>query len=194
MGQIRLEKRGIRALGVSESFREDGGGSSILAGVVVRSDLIVDGFIFGVATLEGDDATDTIVDMFLRLNRNDINLIMLGGAIISLYNIIDIDRVAQETDTPVICVTFEESDGLESAIRHHFPDAWKAKTEAYRRLGGRVTVELKTGYRVYIRPAGVDVGDAARAIDKFTHQGAVPEPIRLARLLARAEREASALH
>ena len=52
----------------------------------MRSDLIIDGFVFGSATLEGDDATDSILDMYRRLNRNDINVIIICGAVISLYN------------------------------------------------------------------------------------------------------------
>ena len=59
--RIKLEKRGIRALGISESFKKETGRKSILGGVVMRSDLIIDGILFGAATLEGDDATDAIL-------------------------------------------------------------------------------------------------------------------------------------
>jgi len=83
--KIRLEKKGIRALGICESFRANSI-KSVLSGVVMRSDLIIDGFVFGSATLEGDDATDSILDMYRRLNRNDINVIIICGAVISLYN------------------------------------------------------------------------------------------------------------
>ncbi|MCL4436446.1 MAG: DUF99 family protein [Thaumarchaeota archaeon] len=192
--RIRLEKRGIRALGVSEVFREGSGRKSTLAGVIIRSDLIVDGIIYGAATLEGDDATDAIIDMFRRLNRNDINVIILGGAVISLYNIIDVDKVSAETQVPVISVTFEESEGLESAIKHHFPNNWARKIETYRKLGGREPVDLKTGYRVYVRAAGTSTQEAKKALDKFTLQGALPEPIRIAHLAAKAKFEADQQH
>ncbi len=188
--RVRLEKKGIRALGISESFKEDGCRKSVLGGVVIRSDMVVDGLIFGAATLEGDDATDAILDMFLKLNRNDLNVIILSGAVISLYNIIDIDRVGEETKTPVICVTFEESEGLEPAIKRHFPKSWRKKVEAYRKLGGRETVKLKTGYQIYVRTHGLDTTQAKRTLDKFTLQGAIPEPVRLARLIAKAKLEA----
>ncbi|MEM2955934.1 MAG: DUF99 family protein, partial [Nitrososphaerales archaeon] len=88
--RIHVEKKGVRALGIAESFRKSQNKRSVLAGVVMRSDLIIDGFIFGSAEIGGDDATDEIVGMFQRLNRNDINVIMLGGSVISMYNIIDI--------------------------------------------------------------------------------------------------------
>ena len=188
--RIKLEKRGIRALGISESFKKEIERKSILGGVVMRSDLIVDGLLFGAATLEGDDATDAILSMFRRLNRNDINVIILSGVVISLYNIIDIDRVGQETGIPIICITFEESDGLEQPIKHHFPEKWEKKVEEYKKLGGREIIHLKTGYQLFVRTHGLDIDGTKKVLDKFTLQGAVPEPVRLARLLAKAKLEA----
>jgi endonuclease V-like protein UPF0215 family len=160
---------------------------SVLAGVVMRSDMIIDGFVFGSAEIEGDDATEEIVGMFQRLNRNDINMIMLGGSVISMYNIIDTDSLGSRTDTPVISVTFEESEGLEHHIKHHFPDSWEKKLSAYNKLGAREAVKLHTNYMVYVRPYGISLEISKRILDKFTIQGAIPEPIRLARLLARAK-------
>tara|TARA_B100001971_G_scaffold88241_1_gene81526 strand:- start:4160 stop:4735 length:576 start_codon:yes stop_codon:yes gene_type:complete len=187
--RIKLEKRGIRALGISESFKKEIGTRSILGGVVMRSDLIVDGLLFGVATLEGDDATDAILSMVKRLNRNDINIIIISGAIISLYNIIDIDRVGQETGIPIICITFEESGGLVQSIKRHFPKKWEKKVEKYKKLDRRKVIYLKTGYRIFARTYGLDIDESKKVLDKFILQGAVPEPVRLARLLAKAKLE-----
>jgi len=177
---------GLRALGIAECFREGPGQISHLAGVVVRSDRVLDGMVFGQATLEGDDATDSIIDMYGRLSRSDINVIMIGGAVISLYNIIDPEQLFEATGSPTICVTFEESPGLEEHIRRRFPDSGERKLEAYRRLGGREPIMLRTGYTIYARAVGLSVASSKRLLDRFTLQGAVPEPIRLAKLLAKA--------
>ncbi|MEM4238039.1 MAG: DUF99 family protein, partial [Candidatus Nitrosocaldaceae archaeon] len=82
---IHLEKKGIRALGIAESFRKNHR-YSVIAGVVMRSDLVIDGILFNYATIKGDDATSSIITLYERLKRNDINLIMLDGLIISMYN------------------------------------------------------------------------------------------------------------
>ncbi len=182
---VRVEKKGIRALGVAESFRMDVLEKSCLAGVVMRGDLVVDGFVFGSATIGGDDATDAVVGMFYRLSRNDINVIMLRGVIISFFNIVDLERVYLETGVPVIGLTFKESAGLEEHIKHHFTgDEGQHKIEQYRKVGGRIKTSLKTGATIYIRAAGLDANTATRILDKFTLQGAIPEPVRLAQLLA----------
>jgi endonuclease V-like protein UPF0215 family len=177
-------KKAIRALGVAESFRPTAKKSS-LAGVVLRSDLVVDGFVFGAATVGGADATSSLLRMYRKLERGDLNLIMLAGCIISRYNIVDVDELARRSGLPVICLTYNESKGIEDAIRRHF-DHPEGRIESYRRLGARSPLSLHTGHRVYVRTAGISDADAKRVLDAFTLQGGVPEPVRLARLLARS--------
>ena len=183
--RLHLNKPGIRALGVAESFRP-GGKSSVLAGVVMRSDLVIDGVAFGKTSLGGDDATASIASLFRKFRRNDVNLIMVSGAILSLYNIIDVDALSARTRVPVVCLTYKETAGIEDSIRRHFPEGAEAKLVAYRALGARTGVKLRTGQRVYVRTAGIDSSAAGRVLDAFTLQGSVPEPVRVAKLLARA--------
>ncbi len=182
---IHLEKSGIRALGVAESFKKDKK-HSIIAGVVMRSDFIIDGIAFDYITIRGDDATDAIIRLYTNLDRNDINLVMLNGLIISMYNIIDIDMLYQHMKIPIIGLTFEESKGLDEHIMRAFPDDYHKKLEAYHKLGMRDKLSLKTGYMIYVRFKGIRLEDVKRAIDKFLIQGSIPEPIRVAKLIARA--------
>jgi endonuclease V-like protein UPF0215 family len=158
----------------------------------MRTDLIVDGFVFGKATVEGDDSTGQIVRIFSRLQRNDVNLIMLQGCVISLYNIVDVDELSHKTRTPVICLTFRESSGIESAIRYHFPDGYQRKVESYRRLSERTRLVLKTGHTVFVRTCNIDESSTEKVLNQFTLQGSLPEPVRVAKLLARAQARATA--
>jgi len=186
--KVHANKRAIRALGVAESFRSPDR-RSVLAGVVVRSDLVIDGFAFGEATVEGNDATESILRLYGRLRREDINLLVLSGCIISLYNIVDVDALASKSGVPVIALTYRESSGIEGAIRHHFHDG-EERIARYNKLGARVPIALHTGYRVYARLSAISVSDAGRVLDSFTLQGGVPEPVRVAKLLAHARRAA----
>jgi endonuclease V-like protein UPF0215 family len=184
--KVHANKRAIRALGVAESFRRRDR-HSVLAGVVMRSDLVVDGFAFGETTVEGDDATREILRLYGRLRRDDVNLLVLSGCIISLYNIVDVDALAASAGVPVIALTYRESAGIEGAIRHHFHDG-EEKVAQYMKLGPRVPIALRTGYRVFARLSGISEADAGRVLDSFTLQGAVPEPVRVAKLLAHSRR------
>ena len=183
--RLHLNKGGIRALGVAESFRP-GQKWSVLAGVVMRGDLVVDGLSIHRASVGGDDATSSIVSLYRRLKRNDVNVLLVSGCILSLYNIIDVDELARRSAVPVVCLTYRETAGIEDAIRSHFPDGAERKLVAYRKLGERVRIPLKTGHAVFARTSGLTAFEAKGVVDTFVLQGSLPEPVRVARLLARA--------
>lgn len=180
---MHLPKKGLRILGIAESF--SGREYSTVAGVVMRKDLRIDGFAVGSVRVGGMDATDTILAMIRNLKRRDLNAIMLSGCVIAWFNIIDPERIFSETKIPVLGVTYEESSGLADEIRTHFPGD-HARLEAYRRLGERCVVEMHTGQSLYLRSWGLPVPDATRLCNDFLHEGRIPEPVRVARLCARA--------
>ena len=184
--RLHVHKKGFRTLGVSESFVKGVSEKSILAGVVMRADMMIDGFTFSRATVGGLDATDKILEMYKSLNRDDINLLMLNGCVISWYNVIDLHRVSDKTGLPLICVTYNESAGLERYFKEYFPDDWMIRVELYRRNRERTAITLSTGHTIYIRFIGMSIEEAKGVLNKFTSHGSVPEPLRVARLLARA--------
>jgi hypothetical protein len=179
---MHLPKKGLRALGIAESYA--GREHSTLAGVVMRKDLRIDGFCFGRVRVGGTDATDTILRMIRDLDRRDINVVLLSGCVIAWFNVLDPGRIADESEIPVICVTYEESDGLLDDLRYHFPGD-EARVRAYLRLGERVPVDLGNHRTIYLRAAGIGYADAARFCRDFTLEGKIPEPLRVARLCAR---------
>lgn len=181
---LHLNKPALRVLGIAESFIRNLPVSR-LAGVVMRADLRVDGLAFASATVGGNDATYGVLKICEELDRADINALILSGAVISWFNIIDIQDVFDKTLKPVVCLTYEESPGLEKYIREYFPGS-DEKLSSYERLGQREKIQLKTGYEVYIRSLGITADEARILLNKFTLDGRVPEPVRVARLAARA--------
>jgi len=183
----------------------------------MRADLRVDGISFANATVGGDDATEGVVNIYEQLKREDINALILSGAVISWFNIIDLQRVFDHIQKPVVCLTYEESPGLEKYICQYFLEPGQ-KLERYQRLGPREMIRLKTGYDVFIRVMGTTADEARRyqrlgpremirlktgydvfirvmgttadearvLLNKFTLDGRIPEPIKVARLAARA--------
>jgi endonuclease V-like protein UPF0215 family len=180
---MHISKKGIRALGIAESY--SGREQSVICGVAMRKDLRIDGVGYGTVTVGGTDATDSILSLVKKLKRSDINVLLLGGCVISWYNIIDPLQLFKELNLPVICVTYEASEGLLEDITKHFPgDSDRIST--YMSLGERFPVALKTGRTIFLRSWGITDADAAKICDDFTLDGKVPEPVRVARLSARA--------
>ena len=183
--KFHVEKKGIRVLGIAESFKKTST-CSTLAGIVMRRDLVIDGMIFGNATIEGNDATQSILSMYGSLKRNDINCIMLDGLIISMYNIINGKEIHESTNVPIIAITFKDSEGLDGAINHHFSTDSRIKLEQYHKLGMRDKILLRTRKSLFIRYWGIGLKEASTIVNSFTLQGSIPEPIRIAKISARA--------
>ncbi|MEN3048332.1 MAG: DUF99 family protein [Candidatus Caldarchaeales archaeon] len=181
-------KRAYRVLGVAESFGP-GDSRAVLGGVVMRADLQIDGMVLGSCTVGGMDSTAAIARMHEELGRSDVNLVMLGGCIISLFNLVDVRALSERLSLPVLCVTFRPSAGLEELIATRFSQDAPSRLEVYRSLGEREEVRLKTGHVVYVRRQGIARRAAEVVLNSLTLSGKVPEPIRVARLLARAARD-----
>lgn len=150
----------------------------------MRKDLRIDGVAWTTLTVGGMDATTRVVSLILSFARRDLNLVMLSGCVVAWFNIIDIGTVYERTGIPLVCITYEKSEGLEGYITTYFPGD-RERLVAYQTLGERVPARLATGHGVYIRALGISDEEAARVSSALTFDGKVPEPIRVARLCAR---------
>ena len=186
--RIHPEKKGVRVFGVAESF-EKNSTFSTLCGVVLRRDMQVDGVVLGRTLVGGDDATKQIISMFRKLDRNDVNCIMINGLIISLYNVVVGGKILETTGIPVIGVTYHDSLGIEDRFFDNFSKSEATKrVEEYRKLGNREHFTLKTGMTVYVRSWGISSPKTLHILNSFVIQGKIPEPLRIARLISRAAR------
>jgi endonuclease V-like protein UPF0215 family len=180
---------GARALGVAESYG-DADDRSVLCGAVVRTDRVADGFAFGTCTVGGADATDAVTSLVSDLSREDVGHLLLAGVAPAWFNLFDVARIHDRVDRPVLSVSFEESPGLEPALREQFDGAaLDDRLAVYRSLPDRHPVETAAG-RLFVRAAGVDDATAAETVRAHVSEGTRrPEPLRVARMAARAARE-----
>jgi hypothetical protein len=181
---LHVNKPALRILGIAESFARTFP-VSILAGVVMRADMRIDGMAYAHATVGGDDATQAVIRIYEKLDREDVNALLISGAAVSWFNIIDLQEVFRFVKRPIVSLTYEASLGLERYLREYFPQS-EDKLRSYQRLGNREVVRLKTGHEVYVRAFGATAEEARNMLNKFTKDGRVPEPVRVARLAARA--------
>jgi len=182
-------KPGSRALGIAAS---DGPDRSQLGGAVVRADRAVDDLVFAQCTTGGSNATDACCRLWDRLDRADIQWLMLAGVAPAWFNIIDLSALADHTDRPAIAVSFEQSQGLTEPLRKQFDgDELDRRLAVYDRLPDRKAVDLGT-QTVYARAVGISDSEVAELLRAFTPDGyGRPEPLRVARLAARAGRQQS---
>lgn len=178
-------KSGSRALGFADSSDRDAGISTI-AGAIIRADRVLCGLAFGSITVGGTDSTERLIKLTHDLDRPDVQYVLISGIAPAWFNVIDLTEFAAQIDRPVISVSFEESDGLGSAIREAWEgDELERRLACYNRQPPRRGITVNDE-QLYIRSVGCDAAEAARIVTAFTPEGGRPEPLRVARIAARA--------
>lgn len=176
-------KQGARVLGVAESYRAE---VSTLAGAVVRADRVVDALAFASCTVGGTDATDAVAGLARDLNRPDVGHLLVAGIAPAWFNLLDLHRLHDAVERPVLSVSFEASPGLGEALRREFEGAaLDDRLAVYERQPPRDELTVD-GERLWVRAVGADSDEAREVVRAVTSGGGRPEPVRVARLAARA--------
>jgi endonuclease V-like protein UPF0215 family len=176
----------VRVLGIDDSafsFDED---DVVIVGAVVRMPNYLEGVLKTTAEVDGSDATERLVEM-IGGSRYAENLaaIMIDGIAVGGFNVIDIRGLHEELGVPVATVTRDEPDlrSMQAALKAKFPD-WERRYELI------VCTELnrvETQHKpVYVQVVGEELVNIKELITRSTVLGALPEPIRIAHLIATA--------
>ncbi len=185
---IRKVKPQIRVVGFDDgtfSFSSKiGREKTILIGVVMKGSQEVVGVLSRWITVDGTDATDAMIDAVLNSRFRDLRVILLKGITYGGFNVVDVERLYRETGLPVVVVVRKKPDlkAMETALRKHFPDA-EERIELLRKAPP--LAELLPG-KLYIQAAGVDERTAEEIVRVTTKTGLIPEPLRLAHMIASA--------
>jgi len=172
-----------RALGIAESYDDE---RSTVAGAVVRSDRALDGLAFSSLAVGGTDATERLVELYRSLDREDVRTVLVAGIAPAWFNVVDLRALEAAVDRPIVSVSFEASPGLEPALREQFSGAALDKRlSTYERQPPRFALDVD-GETVFVRAVGCDDETAAAAVHEHTSEGGRPEPLRVARIAARA--------
>ena len=179
----------LRVLGIDDgpfTFEE---GRALFTGVMVRLPSYVEAIAIGSVEIDGTDATEQIAEMLTSYGWKGIHAILIDGAALGGFNIVDIVELSERTGIPVITVTHErpDMDSIKEALKSHF-DMWE---ERYHVLESREIHEISVEEgRVYISFHGTDLKGAKEIVRKSIVRGLTPEAIRLAHMVGRAVREA----
>ena len=164
-------------------------------GVVVRKGY-VDAVMRTGVMVDGNDATSALALLVQTSGyQKQLEAVMLDGACLGGFNVVDIEELHRLTGLPVITVTRDRPDlaSIRKALemlgrtpkygRSPIPD-WK---ERFGLLDRTRLVEVGTGHKpVHIGFAGIDEPEAKGVVTASTIRGSIPEPLRLAHLIARA--------
>jgi len=179
-------KAHVRVLGLDDAPFRFGDPRVPVVGVVVRAPNYVEGVFTTSVTVDGADATEVLAEKILASrHRKGLSLVLLDGAALGGFNVVDLDRLHEAIGVPVATATRERPDlrAMVRVLRSRFPD-WRARATVLQR---HPLWAIETGHRpVYAAAVGIGRSDLAEVLARCTVRGALPEPIRLAHLVAAA--------
>ncbi|MFQ6136332.1 MAG: DUF99 family protein [Candidatus Hydrothermarchaeales archaeon] len=185
--KFREIKGEIRVLGIDDApFKFKSREKVPLVGTVFRGGEYIEGVLKTEITSDGNDATERIAQMInSSRHREQIRVMMLDGITVGGFNIIDLKKLFDETHIPIIVVTRRLPDlgSVMSAIEN-FEDK-DEKLRALNSAGEIHEVKLDSG-KVFIHACGIGLEDAKKVIRLSVKRGLIPEPIRVAHLIASA--------
>lgn len=186
MSQVCSRREELKAAGVEDSrfYTLNGNRFSFLVIVLMRGKVITK-CIFTRVEVDGFDATDKLIS---ALHSEKLDVIMLAGISFAGFNLIDPKRVHAELKIPVIVVIRKKpnTDAMKNALKKHFPD-WRRRLEVIEKAGPIYAIKPTGGpSSLYVELAGISVEEASSILRDFSICSRVPEPLRVARLIAKS--------
>ncbi|MEM2099468.1 MAG: DUF99 family protein [Candidatus Bathyarchaeia archaeon] len=135
-------------------------------------------------TVDGMDATEGLLKM---IKGWSFGAVLLSGVSFAGFNIIDPTVIHESYGKPVVVVSRTKPDNaaVKRALIRHFKD-WKMRWSIFEKLGKVYEIKVvEDAEPVYIEVIGETFAWACTLMRAFSFCGRMPEPLRVARLIAR---------
>jgi uncharacterized protein len=182
---FRIIKPEIRILGVDDGkFVPHTTGTTIVVGVVFRGGNSIDGAMHTYVEIDGFDSTDKIARMITSSpHSKQLRLVMLNGITFAGFNVVDIKKLNLMTGLPIIALTDDKPnlEAIQAALKNlpFAKNRWKTVLDA-----GEIHEVNCKGKALFLVMSGVSLVDAQKIIKLTSVTGCIPEPLRVAHLIA----------
>lgn len=146
----------------------------------------MDGVLRTFITVDGNDATDALIEMVNKSRHlEQLGVMMLDGITFGGFNVVDINRIFQETGVPVVVIMrkYPDLERIKNALKK-FPDRkwrWNYILEA----GEIYKIDkIHNQEPIYMQTSGISEEDAREIVILSATRSAIPEPIRAAHIIA----------
>jgi uncharacterized protein len=180
-----IVKPEIRVLGIDDGkFVSHTKDSVLIVGVVFRGGYSIEGVMHSKIAIDGLDATEKLASMINSSPHcRQLRVVMLNGITFAGFNVVSLKKLHLETGLPVIALTHDRPnlDAICSALKNlpKSEDRWRLIVEA-----GEIYEVTNHGTKVYVELAGISLSDAQKVIKLTSTRSCLPEPLRVAHLIA----------
>jgi endonuclease V-like protein UPF0215 family len=185
--KLRSIKPEIRVLGIDDGrFVPHTKGMAIVVGVVYRGACCFEGVMHTKIAIDGLDATEKLIGMIKDSQYyRELRVILLDGITFAGFNVVDVSKLVKGVNLPVISVVREKPDlaAIKCALEN-LPD-FEQRWQAIQTAGKLFMVNIHDGENpVYVQIAGIFIEDAKKILRLTSTWSNVPEPLRVAHLVA----------
>lgn len=186
-GQIRIVKREIRVLGIDDGvFTPHCNELVDVIGVVFRGGFWLDGVMHTQVQVDGMDATQKLAEMIKNSpHYRQLRLVMLNGVTMAGFNVVDIKQLYERVKLPIIAVTRDKPNfgDIKKALKN-LPQA-RRRWRAIEKAGKILKVRTREAEEpIYVHVTGVSEDTAKRILRDTSTRSNIPEPLRVAHIIA----------
>ena len=141
----------------------------------------LDGVVSGWVRRDGANATARMIALVEESQfRRHVRAVLLQGIAVAGFNVVDVHRLAERLTVPVVVVSRRKPRLalMKDALFGHTPGA-KRKWRLIEAAG-----EMEPLENVWVQRVGIDRAETAALLRATTLHGNLPEPLRLAHLIA----------
>ncbi len=142
-----------------------------------------DGVLLGSVERDGDDATEVFAAL-LRRSRfyEHVQVVLLQGVTFAGFNVVDVPTLGSELRRPVLVVARRQPHW--SKLRQALCQKVPRGSEKWKQLERLGPMEPVSG--VYVQRWNLSLDEARQLLERTTLWGRLPEPLRVAHLIAGA--------
>ena len=173
-------KKEIRVIGIDDApFDKFKKGNVAVIGAVFRGGSFLDGVLSTKARIDGNNATKKIIEMINKCKfKPQLQCIFLDGIAVAGFNIIDVKELNKKTNLPVIIVIRRQPD-IANIKKTLIKIKQKNKIKLIEKAGNVIQTN-----NIFVQLTGIDLEGAKKILKVVCTRSLIPEPIRLAHLIA----------
>ena len=184
MTSQRVKKLNLRVLAIEDGSFSKTDRYCLVVGVVATCSS-VERVLLARIRIDGTDSTKAVISLANR--SKSVGLIMLPSVSLAGFNVIDPHELHKKLKVPIVVANPERPHlvAVRGALKRHFPD-WKRRVRVFNLMGPPDALRVPREGTLYFYAVGVSATRTRTLLRNLTRSGKRPEPLRIARIIARA--------
>lgn len=177
-------KPNVRVLGIDDAPFDFEDATVPVVGALMRGPTYLEAVLRTDVAVDGRDATDRLARMVTASSHVESpQAVLLDGIAFGGFNVVDLDALHDAIGVPVLTVTRDapDLDAMRATLKARFDD-W---ADRWRPIAEGTIRPVATDHDpVHVKAVGLDDDAVDDLVSSFTVRGRIPEPVRVAHLIA----------